>query len=103
MLNQHQRIILQQFVSFPDPDFSELFDLRAERDALAEELESVREDLASRIEETEDARQLANDQNFRISELQCALADALSWVATEIGGPDKAECNDEFLRLNNIL
>ena len=103
MLNPQVHDLLQQFVTLPDPSYAEIFEARAERDELADEIESLKSDNEGLADDLKIAERDKDDLDARGADLEAALADALSWIAETLGGQDKAEGNKEFVRLYKVL
>jgi chromosome segregation ATPase len=103
MLNQQVHDLLQQFVTLPDPTHAQIFEAQAERDELADEVESLKSDNEGLMDDLKDSERDKDDLNARGADLEAALADALSWIAETLGGQDKAEGNKEFVRLYKVL
>ena len=101
-----QSAILQQFLSLPDPTYAEIFETQAERDELQEQLEIKTSDFDALQDDLKDSEREKDNLQGRIYELEAALADALSWIATDNGAhgmADFAHENTEYLRLYKIL
>ena len=103
MLNTAQNELLQQFLTMPDPTYAQIFDAQAERDELADQLEVKTAEYESLEDDLKDAAMKADDDKARINELECALADALSWIAGDSIPSDLAETDKEFCRLYKAL
>ena len=103
MLNTAQNELLQQFLTMPDPTHAQIFDAQAERDELAEQLEVKTAEYESLEDKLKDAAMKADDDEARISELECALADALSMIAVDVLPSDLAETDKAFRKLYKVL
>jgi len=106
MLNTEQHELLQQFLTMPDPTYAQIFEAQAERDELADQLEVKAAEYESLEDDLSSANNDKADNEERISALECALADALSWIASDNGGKglsDFAHENAEFLKLYKVL
>lgn len=79
MLNQDQYQLLQSFVSMPDPSHAAIFELQHEIEDLTEQLEVKTEELEGAQDDLKDAESDKRELDGRIDELECALADALSY------------------------
>jgi hypothetical protein len=103
MLNTAQNELLQQFLTMPDPTYAQIFDAQAERDDLAEELEIKTAEFESLKDDLKDCESEKSNQTGRINELECALADALSWIAGDSIPSDLAETDKAFSKLYKVL
>lgn len=106
MLNTQQNELLQQFLTMPDPTYAQIFEAQAERDELAEQLEVKTAEYEALEDDLSSANNDKADNEERINELECALADALAWIASDNGGKglsDFAHENAEFLKLYKVL
>jgi chromosome segregation ATPase len=102
-INNDTSDILARFLSLPPEPYSDLIEVEREREELEDEIETLKADVEELREELEDAETEKDSQEARITELECAFADALSWVQETLGGDEKAESNSEYLRLYKIL
>lgn len=103
MLNTAQTELLQQFLTMPDPTYAQIFEAQAERDELADQLEVKVAEYEALEDDLKDAAMKADDDLARINELECALADALAWIAGDVLPSDMAETDKEFCRLYKVL
>ena len=103
MLNTAQNELLQQFLTMPDEKYWDVFYAQQERDELADQLEVKTAEYESLEDDLKDAAMKADDDKARINELECALADALSWIAGDSIPSDLAETDKEFCRLYKAL
>ena len=103
MLNRDQYELLQSFVTMPDPTHSEMFALQAEIEELTESLEVKTAEYESLEDDLKDSRTEWAEQDFRIRELEAALADALSWIAGDSLPSDLAETDKAFGKLYKVL
>ncbi len=106
MLNTAQHELLQQFLTMPDPTHAALFELQAEVEDLTEQLEVKAAEYESLEDDLSSANNDKADNDERINALECALADALAWIASDNGGKglsDFAHENAEFLKLYKVL
>lgn len=103
MLNTEQNELLQQFLTMPDPTHAQIFEAQAERDELADQLEVKVAEYEALEDDLKDAAMKADDDLARINELECALADALAWIAGDVLPSDMAETDKEFARLYKAL
>jgi hypothetical protein len=103
MLTTAQNELLQQFLTMPDPKYAQIFEAQAERDELADEVESLKSDNEGLTDDLQDAEMKADDDLARIRELEAALADALSWIAGDSIPSDLAETDKAFCRLYKVL
>ena len=106
MLTTAQNELLQQFLTMPDPTHAAMFELQAEVEDLTEQLEVKAAEYESLEDDLSSANNDKADNEERINELECALADALAWIASDNGGKglsDFAHENAEFLKLYKVL
>ena len=103
MLNTAQNELLQQFLTMPDPAYEPIFAAQAERDELADEVESLKSDNEGLADDLKDASMKADDDLARIRELEAALADALAWIAGNVLPSDLAETDKAFRKLYKVL
>lgn len=103
MLNQDQYQLLQSFVSMPDPTHAEIFEARAEVEELEGEVSDLKDELEDARDELSDANEDKADKDERITTLECALADALSWIAGDTLPSDLAETDKAFAKLYKLL
>ena len=106
MLNTAQNELLQQFLTMPDPTHAQIFEAQAERDELADQLEVKAAEYEALEDDLKDAKEDNDAHAARNIELENALADALSWIASDNGGKglsDFAHENAEFLKLYKVL
>ena len=103
MLNAAQNELLQQFLTMPDPTHAALFELQAEVEDLTEQLEVKAEEYESLEDDLSSANNDKADNEERINELECALADALSMIAGDVLPSDLAETDAAFRKLYKVL
>ena len=103
MLNAAQTELLQQFLTMPDPTYAQIFEAQAERDELADQLEVKAAEYESLEDDLSSANNDKADNEERIRELECALADALSIIAGDVLPCDMAETDKAFARLYKAL
>ena len=103
MLNTAQNELLQQFLTMPDPTHAAMFELQAEVEDLTEQLEVKAAEYESLEDDLSSANNDKADNDERINELECALADALSIIAGDVLPSDLAETDKAFAKLYAIL
>ena len=103
MLNQDQYELLQSFVTMPDPTHAEMFALQGEIEELTESIEVKAAEYESLQEHVNDLKMDIAEGEERINELECALADALSWIAGDTLPSDLAETDKAFGKLYKVL
>ncbi len=103
MLNTAQNELLQQFLTMPDPTHAAMFELQAEVEDLTEQLEVKAAEVEGLEDDLKDKATEWAEQDFRIRELEAALADALSIIAGDVLPSDLAETDKAFARLYKVL
>ena len=103
MLNKDQYELLQSFVTMPDPTHAEMFALQAEIEELEGEVSDLKDELEEARDELSNANEDKADKDERITTLECALADALSWIAGDSLPSDLAETDKAFGKLYKVL
>ena len=103
MLNTAQNELLQQFLTMPDPTYAAMFELKAEVEDLTEQLEVKAAEYESLEDDLSSANNDKADNDERINELECALADALAWIAGDVLPSDLAETDKAFRKLYKVL
>ena len=103
MLNTQQNELLQQFLTMPDPTHAAMFELQAEVEDLTEQLEVKAAEYESLEDDLSSVKNDRADNEERIRELECALADALSIIAGDVLPCDMAETDKAFARLYKAL
>ncbi len=103
MLNTQQNELLQQFLTMPDPTHAAMFELQAEVEDLTEQLEVKAAEYESLEDDLSSANNDKADNDERINELECALADALSIIAGDVLPSDLAETDSAFRKLYKVL
>lgn len=103
MLNTAQNELLQQFLTMPDPTHAAMFELQAEVEDLTEQLEVKAAEYESLEDDLSSANNDKADNDERINELECALADALSIIAGDVLPSDLAETDKAFRKLYKVL
>ncbi len=103
MLNTAQNELLQQFLTMPDPTHATMFELQAEVEDLTEQLEVKAAEVEGLEDDLKDKATEWAEQDFRIRELESALADALAWIAGDSIPSDLAETDKAFCKLYKVL
>jgi chromosome segregation ATPase len=80
-----------------------MFELQAEVEDLTEQLEVKAAEYESLEDDLSSANNDKADNDERINELECALADALSIIAGDVLPSDLAETDKAFRKLYKVL
>lgn len=102
-INNDTSDILARFLTLPQDNYAELFEVEQERNELEEEIETLKSKADELADDISDLKDDIDSKDSRILELEAALADSLSWIQETLGGDVKAHSNGEFSRLWGIL